>query len=168
MTWHAGQDLQRLERKSVFIYLFICHGAVPCSTTPAIHQRHILCGFAQERNSHSSGSKSLQVYEKRDNRQMSSKTWQKIWSAALKITDLRKCLFWKTMCQSGTSPLASKLRYAINSIKSKQRCHLNTQRTYFTLTIKMFLPYCFVLNWNLSKLVYPAEFFNFAESSFFQ
>lgn len=120
MTWHAGQDLQRLERKSVFIYLFICHGAVPCSTTPAIHQRHILCGFAQERMSHSSGSKSLQVYEKRDNRQMSSKTWQKIWSAALKITDLRKCLFWKTTCQSGTCPLASKLRYAINSIKSKQ------------------------------------------------
>lgn len=77
---------------------------------------------------------------------MSSKTWQRIWSASLKITDLRKCLFWKTTCESGTIPSALKLRYATNSIKNKQRWHLKTQRIYFTLTIKMFLSYC--LSWN--------------------
>lgn len=167
MTWHAGQDLQRLERKSVFIYLFAMGQFLAAQLQPyikgtfyvALHKEEWVILLAP---------KAFKFTKKRDNRQMSSKTWQKIWSAALKITDLRKCLFWKTTCQSGTSPLASKLRYAINSIKSKQRCHLNTQRTYFTPTIKMFLPYCFVLNWNLSKLVYPAEFFNFAESSFFQ
>lgn len=131
----------------LFVCLFVCTEAVPRSTAPAIHQRHILCGAAQERMSHSSGPKSLQVYKKGDNRdsQMSSKTWHRIWSASVKITDLRKCLFWKTMCESGTT-LPLKLRYATNTIKSKQQCHLKTQRTYFTLTIKMFLSYC--LSWN--------------------
>lgn len=58
--------------------------------------------------------------------------------------------------------------YTINrkQKKTKWKYHLETQRTYFTLTIRMFQSYCFVLKWNLSKLIYRAEFFQFCKKLF--
>lgn len=78
--------------------------------------------------------------------------------ASLNITDLRKC---HLLFQNETSPLAVTLRYTVNSIKTKWRCHLETQRAYFTLTIKILQSHCFVSELNLSKLTYPAKFFQF-------
>lgn len=146
--------------------LFICTGTVTHYTSLAIHQGCIISDSAQEKMGTFSVPKSLQEsLQKKETtgrfRQMSSRTWQSIWSASLRTTDLRKCHFWKVLFQNKTSPFAFILRYTINSIKAKWRCHLETQRTYFTLTIKMFQSYCFVLKWNLSKLIYPAEFFQF-------
>lgn len=155
----ACQALQTVLKANMS--LFICTGTVTRYTSLAIRQTHVW--FCTRKNGDSFVPKNLQEKVQKKEaagrfRQVGSRKRQSIRSASLKITDLRKC---HLLFQNETSPLAITLRYRVNSIKTKWRCHLETQRTYFTLTIKILQSCCFVSELDLSKLTYQAEFFQF-------